>query len=134
MITDFSGIIFDSPLVFNKPVLYADTTFDWSCYDQHWFNTELWTLDILPKLGMKIEADNLGNIKDMIDTCMTDSSFSEGRDLARQQTWANIGHGAEKTVDYIMAKYETISKAAEEELKEQKPAKEKKAKKTKQEA
>ncbi|SCW54721.1 CDP-glycerol glycerophosphotransferase, TagB/SpsB family [Ruminococcaceae bacterium YRB3002] len=108
MITDFSGIIFDFTLVFNKPVLYTDTTFDWSCYDQHWFNTELWTLSILPRLGMKISSDNLGDIKNMIDTCINDSSFSEGRDLAREQTWANIGHGAEKTVDYVMKKYDQL--------------------------
>ena len=115
MITDFSGIIFDFTLVFNKPVLYADTSFDWSCYDQYWFKDELWTLNILPKLGMKISNENIGDLKNMIDTCINDSSFSEGRDQARLETWANIGHGAEKTVDYVMKKYEQINKELQEE-------------------
>ena len=34
MISDFSGVMFDFALVFDKPIIYADTSFDASVYDQ----------------------------------------------------------------------------------------------------
>ena len=36
LISDFSGVIFDFALVYDKPVIYADTKFDDSIYDAWW--------------------------------------------------------------------------------------------------
>ena len=38
MISDFSGVIFDFALVYDKPVIYADTEFDKSPYDAWWLD------------------------------------------------------------------------------------------------
>ena len=51
MISDFSGVIFDFALVYDKPVIYADTEFDKSPYDAWWLDTPYWTFDVLPRIG-----------------------------------------------------------------------------------
>ncbi len=115
LISDFSGVIFDFALVFNKPVIYTEPSNDWSQYDCSWDTEELWTYQILPKIGRKLTSDNTGNIGTLIEACIsgTDSKeLAKGRDLAREQTWCNIGHGAEKTADYLIGKHDELVKKA----------------------
>jgi hypothetical protein len=111
LISDFSGIIFDFTLVFDKPLIYTDTKYDIRPYDADWIEETPWTFRILPKLGLELNEENVGNIKELIDKCINDPSFSKGRDKARSETWVPMGNGAELTVDYILKKYnEVISK------------------------
>ena len=53
---------------------------------------ELWTFEALPKIGMQLTADNLGSLKELIDTCMSDPRFQAARDQARAETWENKGN------------------------------------------
>ena len=108
LISDFSGVIFDFALVYDKPVIYTDTEFDKSPYDAWWIDDELWTISALPKIGEKLDEDNLSNIKDLIDNCMENNIYSQNREQLRTETWANIGAGAEKTVDFIINKLNEI--------------------------
>ncbi len=111
LISDFSGVIFDFALVFNKPVIYTEPSNDWSQYDCCWDTEELWTYKILPRIGRKLTKDNFGNIGSLIEDCISGSGskeLGEGRILAREQTWCNIGQGAEKTADYLIRKHEEI--------------------------
>ena len=48
--------------------------------------------------------------------------LAKGRDLAREQTWCNIGKGAEKTADYLIAKHEEIVRKEKEKADAAKPA------------
>jgi CDP-glycerol glycerophosphotransferase (TagB/SpsB family) len=54
MISDFSGVVFDFALVFDRPVIYADVSFDKGVYDASWLEEELWTYEILPKIGVQL--------------------------------------------------------------------------------
>ena len=45
LISDFSGVIFDFSLVYDKPVIYTDTDFDDAPYDAWWLDTPYWTFD-----------------------------------------------------------------------------------------
>lgn len=113
LISDFSGVLFDFSLVFNKPLIYTDPVFDKSEYDCAWDERELWTYEILPKIGRRLDKDNIEKIGQLIKDCLEGSDsvkLSEGRELAREQTWCNPGHGAEKVADYLLAKCEGISK------------------------
>jgi CDP-glycerol glycerophosphotransferase (TagB/SpsB family) len=58
MISDFSGVIFDYSLVFDRPVIYADTSFDKSPYDAAWLDEPLWTFRILPSLGIPLKKED----------------------------------------------------------------------------
>ena len=111
LISDFSGVVFDFSLVFNKPIIYTDPSSDWTQYDCSWDEQELWTYTILPKIGRLLTKDNFENIGKIIDDCLNGADAKEladGRDLAREQTWCNIGHGAEKVADYLIAKHEKL--------------------------
>ena len=104
LISDFSGVMFDFALVFDKPVIYSDTTFDRSPYDAAWIDDELWTFKILPKLGKQLTEENIGNIKQVIDECIEGTEYQQGRDIARQETWEHIGESVTRTVDYLCDK------------------------------
>ena len=68
----------------------------------------MWSFQVLPLIGKKLTKENFGNIAALIDECINGSdkdTLAKGRDEARSQTWCNIGHGAEKTADYLIAKH-----------------------------
>lgn len=111
LISDFSGIIFDFTLVFDKPLIYTDTKYDISPYDAAWIDETPWTFTTLPRLGLELNENNVGDIKNLIDRCMNEASFREGRDKARAETWVPMGDGAVRTVDFIMEKYKEMSAA-----------------------
>lgn len=109
LISDFSGVIFDFALVFDRPVIYADTQFDKSPYDACWIDDEMWTFATLPKIGKQLTQDNFEHIKELIDECLNETHYKEARDTARRETWAHIGEGAVRTVDYLIEKHNELS-------------------------
>ena len=135
LISDFSGVIFDFSLVFNKPVIYTDpSNIDTGVFDAYWIDETPWTFRVLSDLGIELNDSNIDNIKDVIDKCLEDPSFEEGRNKARSEAWANIGQGAARSVDFVMRKYkETVDKsnAAKQEAAKAGKAKTKKSKKRK---
>ncbi|MBR4630659.1 MAG: CDP-glycerol glycerophosphotransferase family protein [Treponema sp.] len=108
LITDFSGIIFDYSLIFDKPIIYADTSYDSSPYDSAWLDEELWRFKVLPDLGVKLEQKDFGNLKVIIDNLMQNESFQKGREKIRNEAWEYQGEGAKRTVDYLIAKHEEL--------------------------
>lgn len=126
LISDFSGIIFDFTLVFDKPLIYTDTKYDIGPYDAYWIKEKPWTFRILPELGLELNEDNVSDVKSLIDRCIEDPSFAKGRDKARAETWVPMGEGAKRTVDFIMKKYDEVVAKASEKKEQDKPAKNKK--------
>ena len=98
-------MIFDFALVFDKPILYADTSFDPSPYDACWLKDEpIWSFEILPKLGMQLTEEGLDRLDEIIRACLEDPRFREGRELAREQSWTPRGDAAARTADFMMRK------------------------------
>lgn len=110
MISDFSGVIFDYSLIFDKPIIYTNPNFDVSVYDAWWLNKPLWTASILPNLGRELNEENFEDLSNLIDSCINDSRYVQGRERARQETWCHQGMGAKNVVDYLMEKYGEIRK------------------------
>ena len=108
MITDFSGVMFDYALIFDRPFIYADIEFDKSPYDAAWLEEDMWTLRILPHIGIPLKEEDFDSIKEVIDRTVNDEKLAEGRDRARQETWANPGEAAVRTVDFMIKKHEEI--------------------------
>ena len=102
LISDFSGVIFDFALVFDKPVLYADTSFDRSPYDACWIKEELWTFRTLPQIGEPLNEQDLDRMKERIDGILHAQTKRLARDTARAETWAYPGEAAKRTVDYLI--------------------------------
>lgn len=108
LISDFSGVMFDFSLVYDKPIIYTDPKFDISPYDAWWLDTPIWTLSALPRMGMELNEGNMDNISELIDTCLNDPSFEKSRQEVKEEIWDGIGQGANRTVDYLLKKYEEI--------------------------
>ena len=109
LISDFSGIIFDFALVYDKPVIYADTEIDNSPYDAWWLETPYWTFTALPRIGQKLTMENLDTLKAMIDECIQDPKYAQGRREAREETWEHKGEGTERAVEYLLNKYDELT-------------------------
>lgn len=129
LISDFSGIIFDYTLVFDKPLIYTETNYVLDPYDASWLEEKPWTFGILPEMGIELNDGNVADVKELIDKCIEDPTFSRGRDKARAETWVPMGNGAELAVDYIIKKYhETIEKRKADEEAAEKASKQSKKK------
>jgi CDP-glycerol glycerophosphotransferase (TagB/SpsB family) len=110
LISDFSGIIFDLSLVFDKPVICAYTDFDKDTYDAWWLETPIWTATAIPRIGPILREENIPEIKSMIDKALEDKSYTESRHEVRNETWLYRGEGATRAADYLMAKYKELTK------------------------
>lgn len=111
LISDFSGVIFDYALVFDKPIIYAETSFDNGVYDSWWLKDKEWTFEILDKIGIKLTNENMKDIKELIAQCMTDNRFKEGREQARSESWCNIGNSVESIADYLIEKRNALQES-----------------------
>ena len=116
LISDFSGVIFDFALVFDRPIIYTDPSYDKASYDACWLEDELWTFKVLPRIGAKLEMDHLDHMKELIDSCLANPEFQRGRDEARDECWGCRGTSAQATVDYLVAKREQLAAAEESEM------------------
>ncbi|MBR2804406.1 MAG: CDP-glycerol glycerophosphotransferase family protein [Eggerthellaceae bacterium] len=109
MISDFSGVIFDYALVFDRPVIYTEPSYNKDPYDAWWLDDELWTFKALPRIGAKLEIDSLGDMKGLIDSCRANPAYQESREAVREECWANRGKSAKAIVDYLVSKREAIN-------------------------
>lgn len=114
LISDFSGVVFDFSLVHEKPVIYTDTKFDKGPYDAWWLKTPYWTFTALPRIGQELNEENLDSLKEMIDSCLSDEKYAQGRQEVIRETWEHRGEGTQRAVDYISSKYEQLKSAEEE--------------------
>lgn len=109
LISDFSGVIFDFTLIYDKPVIYTNPNFDISVYDAWWLKQPLWTTTALPRIGQELTEENMGNLKELIDQCIAEPRFAEGRRTVKAETWEHFGEGAVRTADYLINKYEELT-------------------------
>lgn len=106
LISDFSGIIFDFALVYDKPVIYTDTHFERGVYDAWWVDGEIWYERALPRIGEKLTQEHIGEVKSLIDQCLIEEKYAQGRLQVREETWQCYGQGAEMTVDWLIEKHD----------------------------
>ncbi|MDD4541607.1 MAG: CDP-glycerol glycerophosphotransferase family protein [Eubacteriales bacterium] len=112
LISDFSGVIFEFALVYDKPVLYTEPDFDLSVYDAWWLDTPLWTYSALPRLGIALTESKLDQLEELVEDLLAHPRFAAGRDEVRQECWAYPDEGASRSVDYLLEKLAEV-KAAE---------------------
>lgn len=108
MVSDFSGVIFEFALIYNKPVIYTDPDFDLAPYDAWWLEQPLWTASALPRLGQALTEENMPRLRELIDECLSDPRFVSGREEVKAETWMYPGEGAVHTADYLCEKYKEL--------------------------
>ena len=110
LISDFSGVIFEFALVFDRPVIYADTSFDKGPYDAYWLDEEMWTFSVLPRIGRQLKQEDLPRIAEVIEEERGSGERREARRQAREETWAHVGESAARTADYLAGKLEELDR------------------------
>lgn len=113
LISDFSGVVFDFSLIYDKPVIYTDPNFDLAPYDAWFLDYPLWTWSALPRIGRELKPENMENLKELIDSCLEDSRYAQGRQEVRGETWVYPGEGAVRAADYLVRKYEELTREVE---------------------
>ena len=108
LISDFSGVIFDFALCFDKPIIYADINYDSSPYDAAWMEEELWRFKVLPDLGIQLKESDFSNLKQIIENLISNEKYSSGRERIRKEAWSNQGKAASAIVDYLQNKLSEI--------------------------
>ena len=108
MISDFSSVIWDYTLVFDRPLIYADTEFDKSPYDACWLDEEMWVFQTLPSVGLPLRKEDLPRMKEIIDAAIASEDLQAGRKAAREMAWEHIGESAVRITDYVMEKYQEL--------------------------
>lgn len=116
MITDFSGVMTDFTAIFDRPLIYADTSFDKSPYDAAWIDGPVWRIAVLDTIGKKLEESDFPRMKEVIDEVLSDDKYAEGRKQYKETIWNCRGEAAKNAVDYLMQFVE------KEEAKEQEKA------------
>ena len=112
LITDFSGIIFDFALLFDKPLIYADTKFDSGVYDAAWFKDEkLWRFTVLEKIGIPLKKEDFNNMKNVIEKALMDTTLQAGRNAARDEAWMHKGESVKLIADYLIEKQKSLNEA-----------------------
>lgn len=110
MISDYSGVIFEFAFIFDKPVICADTKMNVDPLDAWWLDKPLWAVSALPKIGPILTEESIPELKDLIDRAIDDKTYTESRHEARDETWQFRGEGAKRAVDYLVMKYEALTK------------------------
>ncbi|WP_303918234.1 CDP-glycerol glycerophosphotransferase family protein [Treponema berlinense] len=102
MITDFSGVMFDYALVFDRPFIYADTNFDKSPYDIDWLEEPLWEMQILGKIGVQLKREDFSSIKSIIDKTIESTELEAARNRIRDEAWENRGKASSEVYRILM--------------------------------
>ena len=109
MITDFSSVMLDFALVFNRPVIYAEYELDKGVYDALWIEHPLWQEESFPKLGAPLKEENFDKLKDIIDATISGDEYALARTKAKEEAWMYIGESAKRTVDFLVGKHTELN-------------------------
>ncbi len=110
LVSDFSGVTFDFAFIFDKPIIYTNPDFDRSPYDAWWLEEDLWTERALPRLGELLTPENESDLKGLIDRCLEDPRYAEGRREMKEQTWVFPSEGGRRAAEYLIGKVAEITK------------------------
>ena len=112
LVSDFSGVVYDFTLVYDKPVIYTDPDIDLAPYDAWWLGKELTTARALPRLGERLSEENIDHLKALIDGCLSQRRYDESRAKVRDELWAYQGQGAARAADFLCRKLDELRKEA----------------------
>ena len=68
-------------------------------------------------MGRELKDEDIDHIKEVIDETIGSQAYKENREKCKDEAWQYRGHAAERTVDYMVAKYEDLRKAETKEAK-----------------
>ena len=109
MISDYSGVVFDYALVFNKPIIYTNPRLNYDKRDACWLKRPIWTESALPRLGIELTDERLLKMKETIDYVLHNDDFEKGRNEVKSEVWQKEGEGAINVKNFLVEKYVKLS-------------------------
>ena len=103
LISDYSSVVFDFALIFDRPVIYAEVSFDTEPYDAGWLEEEMWILRTLPRIGLRLTPENADRLPELIGESLHSPAFAAGRKQAMAEAWAHPGESVSVIADYLTA-------------------------------
>lgn len=102
LISDFSGIIYDFAFCFEKPVLYANSSFDASVYDAWWLDGDAWSIKNLPIVGKELNEQDFSKIRTIIANLSDDYAIKRKRDELKSKAWEHQCESSKLIADYLV--------------------------------
>ena len=115
LITDFSAVVYDFALIFDRPVIYAEGRFDPAEYDAAWLDHPLRKFEHYRMMGLPLTEDMLPHMRDVIDEALADEALAEGRRHVREEVWQHRGEASQRIVDYLVRAYEDSNRSDDSE-------------------
>lgn len=98
IIGDFSGVLFDYLVLFNKPILTMEFHFNIIGYDLEDTNHKTpWVANALQDISTIIAPHDFSNIKSIIDSALKDGIKAQNRAKYKDLLWHYQGRGGERT-------------------------------------
>ena len=70
----------------------------------------MWELKTLPRIGVKLEEKDFGEIGSIIKQTLENKDLQVNIESVRNEYWENIGHSAETCYDFMIKKESELSK------------------------
>jgi CDP-glycerol glycerophosphotransferase (TagB/SpsB family) len=108
LISDFSAIMYEFAVIFDKPILYFKDVLILDTYDAAWLGKPEWSYDILHEIAMDISNVSLDKLGEIIKNTIESDPFEDGRKRAREEGWNCQMHSSEVIVDYLIRKHDEL--------------------------
>ena len=102
MVSDWSGVIFDYALVFEKPVITLKFDINFLGMEANDLPHELWELIQLDKIGRQVDAAQLEWLPGLIDEMLTEKDGAGKFKELRERHIFNFGAGGEVAAGQIL--------------------------------
>ena len=109
LIGDFSGVLCDFTMLFDRPVLTLDFPFNTIGYDlEDTSRTEPLFATYLPEISTPITEADFPNLKGIIDSALTDTKKAQSRAAAKARLWQYQGQGGERAAYELLKIHKEI--------------------------
>ena len=103
IIGDFSGVLWDYLLLFNKPILVVHFEFNLIGYDlEDTSRQKAWSDIELPKVSHFLEEKDFENIEQVIENAFNDKQKEESRNKMKELLWQHPGKSGENTFKALL--------------------------------
>ena len=111
LISDYSGVIYDYSFIFERPVIFSGGVPNTADQDEYWLDTPYCAQEIIQKVAFELTDENKDDIASIIKKLVNDKEFHQTIKETRDKYWQYQGLAAQKVVDYLVNKKESLKQA-----------------------
>lgn len=109
LVSDFSCVMFDYALLFNRPFIFVDTEMNIDIYDMSDLDEKPWRYRVVTEIGKELNRENISDVNRIINEIKNDIPF-EVIAAAKDVAWQYRGESAKRVVDFLVEKQKEVSK------------------------